>query len=68
MNREECEAKILDKCREIRELYRQYNPTGTYLSMTIVDDSIRFWNEYYNKDADKPINFWANDNGEEVDE
>lgn len=41
-----CEQKILDKMKEIREIYKEYNPDGRYLTLSIIDDSISFWNSY----------------------
>lgn len=39
MNREECEAKILEKLKEIREITRQYDKSGEiHLSMCIIDE------------------------------
>jgi len=42
-----CEQKILDKMKEIHEIYKEYNPEGRYLTLSIVDDSIMFWNSYH---------------------
>lgn len=58
MNRTECEAKIMEKLEEINEIYKQYNPNGTYLTGAVVDNCISFWNRYYNEDKDTPINIW----------
>ena len=58
MNRTECEAKILEKLEEIVEIYKQYNPNGTYLTGALVDNCISFWNRYYDEDKDTPINIW----------
>lgn len=38
MNREECEKQILEKCKEISEIVKQYDPTADYLSITITPD------------------------------
>lgn len=41
MNREECEAKILEKLKEIREIVKQYDKSEKlYIAMTLNDDSI----------------------------
>lgn len=38
MTREECEKQILEKCKEISEIVKQYDPTADYLSIVIMPD------------------------------
>lgn len=38
MTREECENQILEKCKEISEIVKQYDPTADYLSIAIMPD------------------------------
>lgn len=65
MDRRECEKLIYKKIEEIREIYRQYNPEGTYISIQINDDAvddgeyIQFNNRHWKggKDENKPLNY-----------
>ena len=56
MNRKECEAAILEKMQEIVAIYHQYNPEGSYLSLTYMDDEgdgyIMFNNRCWQFDED----------------
>lgn len=67
MNRQECESKILEKLKDIIEIYQEYNPGGKYLSMaymaTEVSKAVMFCNRYYDEDSERPVDFWAIDNG-----
>ncbi len=48
MKREECEAKILEKLKEIKAIAKEYDKSEEfYLSMTIYDDSISINNRYW---------------------
>ncbi len=58
MERKTCERLILEKLEEIKEIYKEYNPNGDYLALSIVGGWISVNNEYYDKDAEKPINFY----------
>ena len=61
MNKVECEQQIKEKLLEIKDIYTQYNPKGDYLTLTVFDDSLHFWNKYYDEegpDAENPINYW----------
>ena len=40
MKREKCEKQIRDLMVQIRDVYRQYNADGKYLSMCIMDDFV----------------------------
>ena len=51
MTREECEKQILEKCKEISEIVKQYDPTADYLSITITPDD-----EYISVNN----NYWEN--------
>lgn len=65
MDRRECEKLIYKKLEEIREIYRQYNPDGIYISMQINDDAvddgeyIQFNNRYWKggEDENKPLDY-----------
>lgn len=40
MNREECESKILEKLKEVRAIFREYDKTDeAHLSMCIIGDN-----------------------------
>ena len=48
MNREECENKILEKLKEIKDIVKQYDKSKElYLTMTITDDSIAINNAHW---------------------
>ena len=66
INRKECEEQILELLKEIREVYRDYNPQGEYLSMCLNSGSIHFNNAWFSKESDckKPIEGWLNEQGE----
>ena len=56
MNREECENKILEKLKEIKDIAKQYDKSDTlYLNLTIIDDDyMQVSNRYYENKS--PIN------------
>lgn len=57
--RNECEDKILQHLRAIRDIYHKYNPSGDYLSMTITDRShISVNNAHWDEDKQFPIDFY----------
>ena len=48
MNREECENKILEKLKEIKNIAKQYDKSDTlHLSLTIIDDYMAANNIYF---------------------
>ena len=55
MTREQCENKILELMIQIDKVYHKYNPDGTYLDLSIVDDSLMANNTYYSVDRDHPL-------------
>lgn len=64
MDRRECEKLIYKKIEEIREIYRKYNPDGTYISIQINDDAvddeyIQFNNRHWKggEDEKKPLDY-----------
>lgn len=56
MTRQECEQQILDKMKEISDLYLQYNPTGKYLAVFYTENGISANNQYWEEDKNLPIN------------
>lgn len=58
MKRAECEKQIRDLMLQIDKVYHEYNPEGTYLSLSIVDGNLMANNRYYSDDADHPIDMF----------
>ncbi len=60
MDRRECEELILEKLKEIGEIYKQYNEDGNwlFLNVNIKDGEHCMHNEYWEDDIEKPINLW----------
>lgn len=58
MTREQCEKRIRDLMIQIDKAYHDYNPDGTYLNLSIVDDNLMANNRYYSDDADHPIDMF----------
>lgn len=72
MNRETCEQLILDKLEEIVRTYREYNPEGKNLYLTVslsgftmkeldgrdiyIAPYVKTSNEYFTGDYKKPLN------------
>lgn len=49
MNREECENKILEKLKEVRAIFREYdNSDKAHLSMCIIGDNYITFNNSFN--------------------
>ena len=63
MNREQCEKKIRDLMMRIDKVYHEYNPKGTYLNLSIVDDNLMANNRYYSDDADHPLDMYYQKKG-----
>lgn len=59
MNKKQCEKLILEKLKEIGDIYLQYNPKGDYLSLCFMNEDnelyFSFNNDYNEKDQSKPI-------------
>lgn len=49
MTRKECEDRLLSLAQEAQRVYREFNPNGTHLSITVLKDVISI--EDYLKDA-----------------
>ena len=53
MTRQEAEARILEKVREIRDIIQEYEPENTYFDLTIYDcNRTDFHNEYWETDKE----------------
>lgn len=58
MTRQEVEAKILEKAREIRDLVREYEPENTYFDLSIMDcERVDFHNEYWETDKEIQVRY-----------
>ena len=65
MNRKECEAKILEKLEEIREIAKKYDKgNDLYLTATIFDNNLFFNNAFW--ETDTPIAAGKFNNDSEV--
>jgi hypothetical protein len=67
--RDKCENDILKHLCAIRDIYRKYNPAGTYLSICISGnhcDTVSANNEYWDADREKPIDFYVIGDGEKM--
>lgn len=58
MKREECEKQIIDLMIQIRDVYKEYNPDGEYLTLTIMGDTLMAYNMAYADDADHPVDIY----------
>lgn len=55
MTREDTEKAISEKVEELWEIYKEYNPQGYNLSLTVTNDLILFNNVYWADDKNNPI-------------
>ena len=58
MKRKECEEQIRDLMIQIRDVYREYNADGDYLSLAIMGDFLIAYNMAYADDADHPLDIY----------
>ena len=63
-----CEARILEKLLEIHDIMMKYDPSNTYLTLTILDNMLSFNNNYWEYNVDKQINFFTVLNSPRKDE
>lgn len=54
-----CEARILEKLLEIHDIMMEYDPSSTYLNLTISANMLSFNNNYWEYNVDKQINFFT---------
>ncbi len=66
MGRVECEKAIIQKMREIMDIYHEYNPDGEFLGMHIDKDHYTVVNLYHSDDYDNQIYAWVEDSYEDV--
>ena len=58
MKKEECQKQIIDLMIQIRDIYREYNADGKYLSLAIMDDTLMANNMKHTDDADNPLDIY----------
>lgn len=61
MTRNEAEAAIMEKLREIDEILQEYCPDHNYLSMTILDGHRSFGNRYWALPKNQMLDAWEDD-------
>lgn len=66
LSREQCENRLTELWLEIWEIYKQYNPNGTYLTACVsIQEGTTFatmWNAHYHtmsSDAIHPVNIFT---------
>lgn len=59
MTREELQNKIIEKCKEIAEILKQYDEDADYLTITIriKENACHFNNKYWDENEKNPIDF-----------
>ena len=63
MKREECEELIIEKLREIMDVYHAYHPKGDFLSLYVDSGSVSGFNAHYGRDVNYPISFFRRNEG-----
>lgn len=58
MKREECEKQIIDLMIQIRDVYKEYNADGEYLSLAILGDTLMAYNMEDEDEADHPLDIY----------
>lgn len=58
MKREECEKQIIDLMIQIRDVYKEYNADGEYLSLAILSDALMAYNMEDEGEADHPLDIY----------
>lgn len=54
MNREECESKILEKLKEVRAIFREYDKRDeAYLNMCIIGDNYITFNNSFDNSSEE---------------
>lgn len=61
MGRIECEKAIIQKMREIMDIYHEYNPDGERLTLWVLEDHYSIANAYWKDDAEHPLSAWESD-------
>lgn len=58
MTKEECEKKLVNKIKEMWDIYKEYNPEGDFINVYISNGILTINNRYYGADGNKPIDYW----------
>lgn len=66
MTRKECERAIAEKLREIWDIYQEYAPGGTGLSLIVTDHSVIIFNTDSMNGGERPLDYY--ERVEEVEE
>lgn len=66
MGRIECEKAIIQKMREIMDIYHEYNPDGEQLTMCVIGDHYSVENIFWEEDYEHQISAWEEDGYEGV--
>ena len=55
--------QIYEKITEILDIVKDYNPDNHYLTISVLNSNgcIQFWNQHWDKDSEKTIDFFYND-------
>lgn len=60
MNKEECEKKLVNKIKEMWDIYKEYNPEGDFINVCISNENLIINNKYFGEDGNKPIDYYEN--------
>lgn len=58
MTRRECEQAIVEKLREIWDIYQRYHPGGDKLSVIVTERSALVFNEEAIHGGEKPLDYY----------
>ena len=58
ITRIECQKQIIDLMIQIRDVYREYNADGKYLSLAIMGDTLMANNMKHTDDANHPLDIY----------
>lgn len=59
MNKEECEKKLVNKIKEMWDIYKEYNPEGDFINVCISEENLIINNKYFGNDGNKPIDYFG---------
>lgn len=58
MTKEECEKKLVNKIKEMWDIYKEYNREGDFINVCISNENLIINNKYFGDDGNKPIDYW----------
>lgn len=59
MTRRECEQAIVEKLREIWDIYQEYYPGGDHISLIVTGDSAMVYNAHWDEDTLRPLDYYG---------